>query len=245
MRLVTVAIAATTGCAAVADHDGIFYNGDRRSVHCAVNLDSSARHDIATIYPALDRAAARGETVELYAHKPGVTVPLDKLEQVLAGASERGLAFVTYRDFAAGGGTGPGIALSFDDNSVETWMDARELLIRYRARVTFFVSRFAALDDQRRIDLHTLADDGHDIAAHSANHLRAPTYVEQHGIAGYLADEALPSISALEAEGYRVTSYAYPFGARTGELDRALLDYVPILRAVEFTATGLADPCPE
>jgi len=93
--------------------------------------------------------------------------------------------------------------------------------------------------------LHALAAQGHKIEAHSVSHQRAPTYVENHGLAAYLADEALPSIDALRAEGFDVTTYAYPYGARTGELDGALLEHVSIVRSVSFTWSTVSDPCPD
>ena len=226
------------------DLDAIFYDGDGRLVHCAVNLDSSAGNTLASLDHALDRAAARGEVVELYAHRPGVTVPHATLEHVLAGAVARGLTFVTYRDFAAGGGTGPGLALSFDDNDVAAWLSARPLFLQHGARVTFFVSRYDRLDADARMQLRELAGDGHEIAAHSVNHLRAPPYVEERGLAALMAEEVLPSIDALRAEGYEVVSYAYPFGARTEEIDRALAAHVAVLRSVEFPIEGPFSPCP-
>jgi peptidoglycan/xylan/chitin deacetylase (PgdA/CDA1 family) len=222
----------------------VFYDGDGRTVHCAVNLDTSAGNPLASIDTALDRAAARAEVVELYAHRPALTVPLATLEHVLAGAADRKLAFVTYADFAAGAGTGPGLALSFDDSDVASWIAARPLFQQYHARVTFFVSHYAALSDDSRGLIRALADDGHDIAAHSVLHLRAPSYVEDHGLRAYLDDEVLPSIEVLRDDGYAVTSYAYPFGARTEELDRAIGKYVPILRSVSFAISGAFDPCP-
>ncbi|HWO19435.1 MAG TPA: polysaccharide deacetylase family protein [Kofleriaceae bacterium] len=226
------------------DLDDIFYDGDGRLVHCAVNLDSSAGNTLESLDHALDRAAARGEVVELYAHRPGVTVPLATIEHVLAGAVARGLPFVTYRDFAAGGGTGPGLALSFDDEDVADWLSARPLLLQHGARVTFFVTRYHKLDEVARAQLRELAADGHDIAAHSVNHLRAPAYVEERGLAAFMAEEVLPSIEVLRAEGYEVTSYAFPFGARTAEIDRAVAAHVPVLRSVEFPIGGPFSPCP-
>ena len=223
----------------------MFYNGDGRTVHCAVDLDTSAGNSLASIDTALDRAAARGEVVELYAHRPSLSVPLATIEHVLAGATDRGLPFVTYADFAAGTATGPGLALSFDDSGVPSWMVARPLFQQYHARVTFFVSRYAAISDDDRGLIGVLAGDGHDIAAHSVLHLRAPSYVEDHGLRAYLDDEVLPSIEVLRDAGYTVTAYAYPYGARTGELDHAIARYVPILRSVSFAIGGAADPCPD
>ena len=222
--------------------DGVFYDGDGRKVHCAVNLDSKAGN-MPTIDAALDRALERGEVLEVYAHRPGVTVDVADIEHVLAGARDRGLAFVTYRDFARGTDVRPGVALSFDDASVHLWYEIRDLFLAYDARVTFFISRYAAIPQYHDM-VRELANDGHDIAAHSVLHLRAPTYVEEHGLAAYLADEAVPSIEVLRDAGYDVTSFAYPFGARTSELDDALLEHVPILRSVAFSLEGAPEPCP-
>ena len=228
----------------LAEVDGVFYDGDGRLVHCAVAIDHAAGNTLASIDSALDRAAERREVVELYAHRPDLSISLATIEHVLAGARDRGLAFVTYADFAAGGGTGPGIALSFDDSDVGSWMAARALFTAYQARVTFFVTRYGALSGRDQASIRALADDGHDIEAHSVLHLRAPSYVEDHGLRAYLADEAVPSIDLLRAAGYPVTAYAYPFGARTDELDRALHKHVTILRSVSYAEDGVSDPCP-
>ncbi len=225
--------------------DGVFYDGDGRTVHCAVDLDSDAHNSLASIDSGLDRAVARREVIELYAHDPGRTVPVDVVEHVLAGALDRGLTFVTYADFAASGGTGPGLALSFDDTSVASWTSLRPLFQRYGARVTFFVSRYAHLTELDHAQLHQLADDGHDLAAHTVGHFRAPEYVEDHGLAAYLADEVIPSIEVMRADGFAITSFAYPFGARTDELDDAIAAELPILRSVSFSFTGpVVSPCP-
>jgi hypothetical protein len=237
--------ALVTGCQLELDElDGVFYDGDNRLVHCGVNLDTSARTSLASIDGGLDRARDRGEVIELYAHHPGDTVPIATLEHVLAGAQQRGLAFYTYADFAHGRAIEPGLALSFDDTSVQAWYDLRPLLDRHAARVTFFVSRYYNIHDEQREQLRQLADDGHDIAAHSVQHMRAPDYVEAHGLNAYLHDEVDPSIGVLRDAGYDITSFAYPFGARTGELDRAIGKRVGVLRSVAFTYGFVGDPCP-
>jgi hypothetical protein len=233
-----------SGCRIDVDGiDGAFYDHDGRKVHCAVNLDNKAGN-IAGIDDALDRALQRREVVELYAHRPGVTVEIATIEAALAGARDRGLAFVTYADFAAGAELPAGLALSFDDTSIPQWYELRPLFQQYDARVTFFISRYAGVSDEWRAMVAELAADGHDIAAHSVQHLRAPSYVEDHGLAAYVRDEVLPSIQVLRDDGHVVTSFAYPFGARTAELDDALLDHVPILRSVSFSLQGAIDPCP-
>jgi hypothetical protein len=225
--------------------DSAFYDGDGRRVHCAVGIDTTARNDLDSIDGALDRAAARGEVVELYAHDPGRTVPIDTVRHVLEGARSRGLAFVTYRDFAEGRGAGPGLALSFDDHHVASWVALRELFASTGARLTFFVSRYPTMSDEQRAGLRLLAGDGHDIEAHSVDHLRAPRFVEEHGLTAYLDEEVLPALDQMERDDFPIAVFAYPFGARTGETDRALLRHVDIVRSVSFSFTGVVQsPCP-
>lgn len=239
------ALAALPACHdQIGDVDGAFYDGDGRIVHCAIDLDNTANNDIASIDSGLDRARARGEVVELYAHSPGATVPVARIEHLLAGARDRGLGFVTYSDFARGDYASPGLALSFDDTDVRSWLALRPMFLDYGARITFFVTRYTTLSAEARAGLQTLAADGHEIAAHTVQHFRAPEYVEDHGLSTYLREEVDPSIDVLRNDGFEVNAFAYPFGARTGELDEAIARRVPVIRSVAFTYTLVDDPCP-
>lgn len=239
------AIAWASACRGpISELDGVFYDGDGRLVHCGVNLDSSANNDLASIDTGLDRARDRREVVELYSHRPGGSVPVDKIEHVLAGARDRGLAFVTYSDFAARTEVAPGLAMSFDDTFVAEWLALRPMFQHYHARVTFFVSRYATLGEDAHAGLQLLAADGHDIEPHTVQHLRAPDYVENYGIDAYLRNEVDPSIAVLEQDGYEVHAFAYPFGARTDELDAAIGKRVPVIRSVAFAYDAIESPCP-
>ena len=247
LSLLAVAV-AWAGCHYdVGEADSAFYRWDGRKVHCAIDIDTYARISNDSIFTGLDRARDRGEVLELYTHDPGVTVAWDVIETVLAGAQERGLAFVTYADMVHGNRpAGGGLALSFDDLYVTTWLSGRDLFQRYNARLTFFISSWFQMTAADRAGVHTLAGDGHDIEAHSVKHLRGPVYVEERGLAAYVDDEVQPSIDVLRDDGFDVSVFAYPYGARTGETDRALLDRVQLLRSVTYTWDSPAtDPCPE
>ncbi len=231
----------------VSSADSAFYDWDGRKVHCAIDIDSYARIGNASIDTGLDRARDRGEVLELYNHGPDVTISTDVIEHVLAGAQRRGLAFVTYADMAKGlRPAGGGLAYSFDDAYVKPWVAQRELFTRYGARITFFVSYWAQMDEADKASLHDLANDGHDIEAHSVRHYRGPVYVEQNGLSAYLEQEVQPSIDVLDHDGFPpVSAFAYPYGARTEETDRAILDRVDIVRSVAYTWDSPAtDPCP-
>jgi hypothetical protein len=246
MRHLVPIVLAATGCQrTLADTDGAFVGpNDHVRVHCAVNLDAEAQNSWASLDSGLDRAAQRGEIVELYAHEPGVTVGFDTVEHVLAGAYSRGLAFDTYDDLARGTAQFPGLVLSFDDTWVDEWTMLRPQFDQFGAHVTFFISRYYEWTDAQKAELHVLAADGHAIEPHSVLHQRAPLYVEDHGLDAYMADEFQPSLDALTADGYTFTTFAYPFGARTDETDRAILERVTIVRSVAFTFDGEGGPCP-
>jgi len=148
-------------------------------------------------------------------------------------------------DFARGAGAAPGVALSFDDTSVDAWFALRETFQHYHARITFFVSRYYVLGARLRAELKVLAGDGHDIEPHSVQHMRAPEYVEDHGLNAYVHDEVDPSIAILRSEGFEVHAFAYPFGARTGELDGAIAKRVPVIRSIAYTYMFSESPCPQ
>jgi len=222
-----------------------FYNWDNRKVHCSIVLDTYARNDLASIEAGLDRAVENGEVIELYAHDPGRTVQWRELEDVLAAINARNLPYFTYAELAQNTVTPQaGVALSFDDAHIDHWYSGIDLYAQYGARLTFFVAYYDRLGESKRQVLRDLVSLGHTVEAHSVNHLRAPLFVEQRGLTAYLQEEALPSIDWLRDDGFGVTTYAYPYGARTAEIDEAMLEHVPIVRSVSFTWSGVADPCP-
>lgn len=226
--------------------DGIYYRGDGRNLLCAANIDDLIGVTHANISAGLDRAAARNEMLQLFAHEPGRTVDRDTLAFTFAAAAERGLPFFTYRDLLDHPEPRAGLVFSFDDNAVTAWAQTRDLFNTYGVHATFFVSRYDRLDAAERSLLQQLATDGHAIEAHSVSHARGPSYVETYGLRAYIADEVLPSITALRHDGFDPQLFAYPFGARTSETDAAILPYVRALRTISFVRSSpfTVDPCP-
>ncbi|MCL4229051.1 MAG: polysaccharide deacetylase family protein [Myxococcales bacterium] len=224
----------------------VYYRGPGERVLCAVGIDHG-RADDAGIAAGLDRARDDGLVVQLYAHVPGRTVAVERLEAVLAGARARGLDWFTYDDLADGVAAAPGIALSFDDAAIDEWWSLVPLLDAHGARVTFFIAYYETFSAEQRQRLRDLAARGHAVAAHSVRHLRAPDYAERHGLAAYVADEVRPGVDALRADGHAPRVFAYPYGARTSELDRYLLEDFALVRSISFSRDPLVvvDPCPE
>jgi peptidoglycan/xylan/chitin deacetylase (PgdA/CDA1 family) len=225
-----VAIAAAFG--ACTDESSLLqYGWDDKQVLCSTNIDDLTRDPAwDLIESALDVARDRRSVAILHTHVPDVTVSMTALDRVFSLAEQRQLDFVTFADLKSGAPSRAGLALSFDDAAIDAWYGIRDVLDARSVRVTFFVTRYYNWTPEQRSELMELAARGHDVQAHSVDHLDAPVYVSEHGLAAYLTDEALPSIDQLEADGFPVSAYAFPFGASTDELDDALLEHVAFVR---------------
>jgi hypothetical protein len=115
------------GCIQTLDEiDDIYSRGADRPVLCGMNIDDKNAFSTDALAEGLHRASLRAETLHLYAHYPAGTIEISTIEAVLAGASDRGLPTVTYRQLA-GGVTGAGLALSFDDHDLAGWTAMRPL----------------------------------------------------------------------------------------------------------------------
>ena len=218
-------------CAACHDDTWLQFGWDDRRILCSTNIDD-IMHEPAwdDIEDAITTAQDQSSVAILHTHIPGVTVSATALDRLFRLAEEHHLRFFTFSELRADATPVAGLALSFDDSAVDAWYDIRETLAAHSARVTFFVTRFTNWTDEQHMKLEELAAAGHDVQAHSVNHLNAPDYVKEHGLAAYLSDEALPSIQVLEDAGFAVRAYAFPFGASNDELDDALLEHVDLVR---------------
>src|SRR5512140_1957586 len=129
MRGLAVA-ALLAGCdASLAEMDNIYSRGADRRIYCGQSVDNKNLISTDAIAAGLDRAQVDGTVIHLYTHRPAGTVDESTIELVLAGAADRDLPFVTYRDLAAGAGT-TGLAFSFDDRDLAGWHPLRPLFQR-------------------------------------------------------------------------------------------------------------------
>lgn len=223
-------LAACTG-----NYDHIFSRGFERPVLCGLTVDNKKTVSNDSIAMFLDRAQAESVVVHLYSHRPAGTVDESTIEQVVGGAADRNMPFVTYREIIDGTGT-EGLALSFDDRDIDGWHALRPLFDLYGAKVTFFISAFHTLEPETLQKMRDLAADGHDMEYHSTNHYNAEDYSLANGIDTYIADDILPDLTGMRAAGFDPRIFAYPFGAHTDALDEVLLrDHFTALRAIHTT----------
>lgn len=227
-------LAWCAGCdTALSQIDAIYSRPADGPVVCGLSVDNKNIVSPDSIAIGLDKAQAEEWVIHLYSHQPEGTVDESTIEEVVAGAADRDMPFVTYRELLAGEAS-YGLAFSFDDHDIRGWHALLPLFARYGAKVTFFISAYQTLDAEERSLLHELEAAGHAVEYHSTNHLDAAAYVSEHGAESYLADEILPGLTAMRADGFAPQVFAYPFGARSAASDEALRATFPLVRGSYF-----------
>jgi PKD repeat protein len=123
-------------------------------------------------------------------------------------------------------GTSPaGIALTFDDNSVDAWFEARSIFQQYNAHATFFISNFNNLNQDQINKLKTLQADGHEIAFHGYNHEDVTSYLQSHSLSDYINNEIIQGIDLMKSEGFNPVDFAFPYGTDDPEANEAMKPY--------------------
>lgn len=126
-----------------------------------------------------------------------------------------------------------GVAITFDDHSIEEWHRALDLFRRYDAHATFFVDQFHLLTKEQLRLLEDIRRDGHEIGVHSVDHVNAHVYLaEQPGrtMEDYAREQVLPAVEAMRRRGFAPVSFSYPGGHGPPEGDAVLLRHFRMLR---------------
>lgn len=123
-----------------------------------------------------------------------------------------------------------GILFTFDDSHIDEWYAQRPLFQKYNIHATFFIARPHLLDSSQINKLKILASDGHEIACHGYRHKNAINFQPKE----YLNQEIIPALQKMNEIGFETTSFAYPFGKSTAELDSILLGYFKTIRKATY-----------
>lgn len=121
-----------------------------------------------------------------------------------------------------------GVVFTFDDNYIASWVDHRDLFKKYNIKATFFVAKPYLLDSAKIEDMKLLNSDGHEIGCHGMYHLDAAEYVDL--IDHYIDYEILPAIEILNDHGFKISSFAYPYGHSSDGIDSAMSEHFRFLR---------------
>ncbi|MBU0529731.1 polysaccharide deacetylase family protein [bacterium] len=130
---------------------------------------------------------------------------------------------------------GPGaIVLTFDDRHISDWYKADSIFSKYNWKATFCVTDYGKVNEEQKQNLLELQSNGNEIAHHGFKHFNALEYLTTHTMEEYIQNEITPSLDLMQNDGLNVTSFVYPGGVRSVELDLALFDYFPILRGTTY-----------
>ena len=117
-----------------------------------------------------------------------------------------------------------GILLAFDDYNAENWEDYFDLFDKYNVKVTFFVSIDAPTDFCFRA-----IERGHEIAYHTATHVNLTEISDDE-----IYFQAIEPIEVFREQGIELSTFAYPTGAYTEELNELLLQHYNVLRGAWY-----------
>lgn len=121
-----------------------------------------------------------------------------------------------------------GVVLTFDDNQVDSWVEAHKNLDFVG---TFYVTFFQDYQAEKYL---LLQEAGHEIGHHTATHPNAKQYIEDNGAQDYLDYEIVEHKEDLESFGLDIVSFAYPYGVAA--LSKNLLQ---IFQSIRLTAYGM------
>jgi peptidoglycan/xylan/chitin deacetylase (PgdA/CDA1 family) len=125
-----------------------------------------------------------------------------------------------------------GIALTFDDYSIDNWYNYINLFDSLQVKATFYVSNYNRLTDSQKDKLKDMQSRGHEIAFHSSNHANFLNFARENGCNGLIKKEVTEGLELMNKDGFYPTTFAYPYGKHTKVLDKLLLRYFKSVRAL-------------
>lgn len=132
----------------------------------------------------------------------------------------------------------PGVAITFDDNSVRNWHRNLNFLDSLGIHATFYISNYHSLSANEKRLLKVIESRGHEIAYHTTNHRNLEDLYFRKGW-GYLYDtEIRPDMQMMMADSFAIKNFAYPFGKHCRDLDNNLLQLFNSVRALDGTRTN-------
>lgn len=140
-----------------------------------------------------------------------------------------------------------GIALTFDDNLIDNWYKFIPFFDSTGIKATFYICKYHLITPDQKNKLLILKNHGHEIAYHTTNHINMVEYIARynHTIDELLHNEIEEDLKKMKSDGFYPTTFAYPYGAHTGEIDQALLKlYFKSVRALNGSTDYYASLAP-
>ncbi len=140
-----------------------------------------------------------------------------------------------------------GIALTFDDDRIDNWYKFLPFFDSTGIKATFYISKYHLFTPDQKNKLLILKNHGHEIAYHTTNHINMVEYIVRynHTLNELISNEIESDLKKMEKDGFYPTTFAYPYGAHTGELDQLLLmRYFKSVRALNGSTDYSASLAP-
>lgn len=113
-----------------------------------------------------------------------------------------------------------GILLAFDDYNSSNWEEYFDLFDEYGVKVTFFINAEEPTDFCYRA-----LERGHEIAFHTVEHADLREVSQEE-----IYRQAIAPIEVFREKGIDLTTFAYPYGHYSEELNEMLLEHYTVVR---------------
>ena len=128
-----------------------------------------------------------------------------------------------------------GVALTFDDYSIDNWYKYMDLFDSLQVKATFYISNYNLLTPAQKNKLKNMQNRGHEIAFHSTNHVNFIEYVKKEGSENLITEEVDKGVELMDNDGFYTSTFAYPFGKHNEVIDKLLLKKFRSIRALNGT----------
>lgn len=132
----------------------------------------------------------------------------------------------------------PGIVLTFDDNMVDNWYRYLPFLDSAGMKATFYICKYNRFTPEQKEKLREIQRHGHEIGYHTTNHYNMVDYVYKfkHPVEEMLKYEIEDGLKMMNKDGFYPATFAFPYGAHNGVIDKLLKRYFHSLRALNGTS---------
>jgi len=128
-----------------------------------------------------------------------------------------------------------GIALTFDDYSIDNWYQYLPLFDSFGVRATFYISQYHKLSTEQKNKMRKMQSHGHEIAFHTSNHYNMVNYLDNFQIRDLIEREIYEDLRKMNHEGFYPRTFAYPYGSHNDYLDKELCKIFKSVRALNGT----------
>jgi len=126
----------------------------------------------------------------------------------------------------------PGIALTFDDYSIDNWHTYLPLLDSFGVKATFYISSYHKLSKEQKTELRDIQSHGHEIAFHTTNHYDMVNCLGHMRVRDLMECEIYQDLRKMNRDGFFPRTFAYPFGSHNDFLDQELGKIFKSVRAL-------------